>query len=270
MSSGQLYRTSEFAKKSGVSVRTLQFYDKSGVLSPSSRTSSGHRLYGEGDLGKLQHILALKYLGFSLAELKSLRQMEPEEFGTALQAQKQMLLEKRAHLDAVLQAIDRAEKLVPTGGGGPAMADAITNLIEVMQMEQKPSWIADYLTPDELQTMRAIAVEAYSPQALKTLAKQPFAEETGRMYREFRAELARLCAAGADPASPEAQRLAQQLRELNARRAQGDPEIVAGMRKAWAALHALPAEQRPAAYAMSAEEQAFIREASVILYSERG
>ncbi|REE68684.1 DNA-binding transcriptional MerR regulator [Paenibacillus taihuensis] len=269
MSGEQLYRTSEFAKKAGVSVRTLQFYDKSGVLSPSTRTASGHRLYGEEDLSKLQHILALKFLGFSLAELKSLRQMEPEAFGTALQAQKQMLQERRAHLDAVLHAIERAEQLVPSGNG-PAMENAITNLIEVMQMELKPSWVAAYLTPDEQQTMRTLAAESYTPEALKTLAKQPFADETGRMYREFRAELARLCAAGADPGSPEAQRLAQQLKELNARRAQGDPEIVAGMKKAWAALNALPAEQQPALYAMSAEEQAFIREASVILYRGRG
>ncbi|AZN43428.1 MerR family transcriptional regulator [Paenibacillus albus] len=268
MSDEELYRASAFAKKAGVSVRTLQFYDKSGVLSPSSRTASGHRLYREADLASLQHILALKFLGFSLDELKSLRQMEPQQFGDALGAQKQMLLEQRAHLDAVLHAIEKAERLVPSNDG-PALADALTKLIEVMQMELKPSWVAAYLTPEERQTMRQITAESYSPQAKQTLAEQPFANETGRLYRQFREELKRLCEAGADPSSPEAQSLARQLQDLNARRAQGDPEIVAGMKRAWAALNALPAEQQPAMYAMSAEEQAFIRAASVILYSKR-
>ncbi|SEO61015.1 MerR family transcriptional regulator [Paenibacillus sp. OV219] len=268
MNGEQLYRSSAFAKKAGVSVRTLQFYDKSGVLSPSSRTASGHRLYREADLAKLQHILALKFLGFSLAELKSLRQMEPQQFGAALVVQKQMLLERRAHLDAVLHAIEKAEKLVPSNDG-PALADALTNLIEVMHMELKPSWVAAYLTPDERQTMRQIATESYSPQALQTLVKQPFVEETGRLYRQFREELKRLCEAGVDPGSPEAQSLARQLMELNARRSQGDPEITAGMKRAWTALNALPAAQQPAMYAMSTEEQSFIREASMIMYRDR-
>lgn len=61
----KLYHTNEFAKKSSVSVRTLQFYDKKGLLSPSGYTQVGYRLYSEDDLVRLQQILALKYLGFS-------------------------------------------------------------------------------------------------------------------------------------------------------------------------------------------------------------
>ncbi|WP_308636331.1 MerR family transcriptional regulator [Paenibacillus silvisoli] len=60
-----LYRANEFAKKASVSVRTLQYYDKQGVLPPSAYTESGHRLYSDSDLKALQQILALKFLGFS-------------------------------------------------------------------------------------------------------------------------------------------------------------------------------------------------------------
>lgn len=61
--SRQLYQTNEFAKKSSVSVRTLQFYDKKGLLSPSEYTKAGYRLYSDDDLIRLQ-VLAEKAHGF--------------------------------------------------------------------------------------------------------------------------------------------------------------------------------------------------------------
>ena len=50
----------------GVSVRTLRYYDKIGLFSPSSRSDTGYRLYSDGDLGRLQQILLFGELGFSL------------------------------------------------------------------------------------------------------------------------------------------------------------------------------------------------------------
>lgn len=60
------YFISEFAQKASVSVRTLRFYDKVGLLSPTSYTEAGYRLYTDTDFLRLQQILALKFLGFSL------------------------------------------------------------------------------------------------------------------------------------------------------------------------------------------------------------
>ena len=51
---------SQIAKLSGISVRTLQYYDEIGLLKPSSLSESGYRLYDEEALGKLQQILTLK------------------------------------------------------------------------------------------------------------------------------------------------------------------------------------------------------------------
>ncbi len=64
------YFTGQFAQKAAVSVRTLQYYDKVGLLSPSLYTEAGYRLYTDEDLSSLQQILALKFLGFSLEEIK--------------------------------------------------------------------------------------------------------------------------------------------------------------------------------------------------------
>lgn len=61
----------ELAKKMGVTVRTLQYYDKEGFFSPSSVSEGGRRLYTDKDLIKLYQILSLKHLGFSLEDIKN-------------------------------------------------------------------------------------------------------------------------------------------------------------------------------------------------------
>ena len=60
----------EAAKKMGVTVRTLQYYDKEGLLSPSAESEGGRRLYTDKDLVTLHQIISLKSLGFSLDDIK--------------------------------------------------------------------------------------------------------------------------------------------------------------------------------------------------------
>ena len=60
----------EVAKKMGVTVRTLQYYDKEGLLSPSAESEGGRRLYTDKDLITLHQIISLKSLGFSLDDIK--------------------------------------------------------------------------------------------------------------------------------------------------------------------------------------------------------
>ena len=59
------------AKKMGVTVRTLQYYDREGLLSPSAESEGGRRLYTDKDLVQLHQILSLKHLGFSLDAIKN-------------------------------------------------------------------------------------------------------------------------------------------------------------------------------------------------------
>ena len=60
----------ELAKRVGITVRAIQYYDQRGLLPPSQIGSSNQRLYAEGDVELLQRILVLKYLGKSLADIK--------------------------------------------------------------------------------------------------------------------------------------------------------------------------------------------------------
>ena len=61
----------EVAKKMDITVRTLQYYDREGLLSPSSMSEGGRRLYTDKDIVKLHQILSLKHLGFSLDDIKN-------------------------------------------------------------------------------------------------------------------------------------------------------------------------------------------------------
>ncbi|MCC3375112.1 MerR family transcriptional regulator [Cohnella sp. REN36] len=71
--SGQTYwRVGELAKLTGLTIRTLRYYDQIGLFSPSGYSEGGYRLYDRSDLPRLQQILALKELGLTLEETKAI------------------------------------------------------------------------------------------------------------------------------------------------------------------------------------------------------
>ncbi len=105
----RFYTSGEFARQAAVSVRTLRYYDQVGLLSPAERSDAGYRLYSDDDLAALQQILALKLLGFTLAEIRVLRQATRLGLPEVLARQKAMLREKRDHLDRIARGIERME-----------------------------------------------------------------------------------------------------------------------------------------------------------------
>lgn len=67
----QTWKVGELAQLAGLTIRTLRYYDQIGLYSPSGHSNSGHRLYTESDITRLQQILSLKELGLSLDEIKT-------------------------------------------------------------------------------------------------------------------------------------------------------------------------------------------------------
>ncbi len=65
----KLLQIGELAKQTGLSIRTLRYYDEIGLLVPSQRTEAEYRLYSEADIARLQQILSLRQLGFALKEI---------------------------------------------------------------------------------------------------------------------------------------------------------------------------------------------------------
>ena len=75
----RFYTSGQFAAKAHVTLRTIRYYDKQNLLVPSQRTASGARRYTDADLAKLQQILLLKFLGFSLEEIKEMTLASADE-----------------------------------------------------------------------------------------------------------------------------------------------------------------------------------------------
>ena len=67
------YSTGEFMKQANITKKTVRYYDEKNILKPSFVSDSGARYYTEKDLAKLQQILLLKYLGFSLGDIKEMQ-----------------------------------------------------------------------------------------------------------------------------------------------------------------------------------------------------
>lgn len=101
---------SQAAKLSGISVRTLQYYDEIGLLKPSAVTQSGYRLYDDEALQKLQQILFFKELGFPLKEISKILQMPGFDKIAAYKKQRELLLLKRNRTDRLIRLLDRLEK----------------------------------------------------------------------------------------------------------------------------------------------------------------
>ncbi|MGI8647263.1 MAG: MerR family transcriptional regulator [Mycobacteriales bacterium] len=74
---GETWKVGELARLAGLTVRTLHHYDRIGLLRPSNRTPSGHRLYNEADVSQLHRILTLRKLGLPLPDIAELLHGEP-------------------------------------------------------------------------------------------------------------------------------------------------------------------------------------------------
>ena len=144
----------EVAKKMGTTVRTLQYYDKEGLLSPSAESEGGRRLYTDKDLVTLHQILSLKSLGFSLDDIKScLISLEtPTDVATALTEQADSIREKIEQLTDSLTAIEqlKAEVLQMQTVNFKKYADIIVNL----QMKNGSYYLIKRFDDDTLDHIR--------------------------------------------------------------------------------------------------------------------
>ena len=102
----------EVSKLTGVSIRTLQYYDTIGLLPPTEYTQAGYRLYDNTAMERLQQILLFKELEFSLKEIKKIISAPDFDKKKALEQQIELLTIKKEHLEKL---IDFARKIKTTG-----------------------------------------------------------------------------------------------------------------------------------------------------------
>lgn len=145
----------EVAKKMDITVRTMQYYDKEGLLSPSAESEGGRRLYTDKDVVKLHQILSMKHLGFSLDDIKNriISLDTPEEVATALTEQGDIIREKIKGLSNSLLEIEALKKevLQMQQVNFKKYADIIVNL----QMKNQFYWLIKHFDDNTLDDIRS-------------------------------------------------------------------------------------------------------------------
>lgn len=211
------YKASEFARLTGMTVRTLHHYDSLGLLNPSGRTAAGYRLYGERDFSRLQQIVILKFIGFPLNQIKEILDRDSLPLAAALRLQRSILVEKRRQLDLAVEAIEKVERALASGG--EPHWESFANLIEVINMQNNMEWVKKYYTEEQLQSLAA----RWSPEVQEKASR-----EWEELIKEIETSL------GEDPASEKAQALAARWAELIEAFTGGDPGIEQSLRNLYA------------------------------------
>lgn len=204
-----MIRVGELAKRTGISVRTLHHYDDVGLVSPSHRTVSGHRLYGREEVVRLQQVLSLRQLGFPLEEIREL--LSRPDFD----AQRLVL----DHIARLRQRIAAEQELCArleavAAHYTSASADEFIQAIEVMTMFDK------YYTKEQLDTL-AKRREMFGEEKMRE-----FQEEWPRLIASVKEEMQR----GTDPSDPKVQALARRWMELIEAFTGGDPGIAQSLK----------------------------------------
>lgn len=144
----------ELAKKMGTTVRTLQYYDQEGLLSPSSESDGGRRLYTDKDMIQLYQILSLKSLGFSLDDIKNclITLDTPKDVAQVLEQQALSIREKLESLSESLKEIEalRMEVLQMQTVDFKRYSDIIMNL----QMKNEFYWMIKNMDDTTLEYLR--------------------------------------------------------------------------------------------------------------------
>lgn len=144
----------QLAKKMGVSVRTLQYYDKEGFFSPSSVSEGGRRLYTDKDLIKLYQILSLKHLGFSLEAIKNriISLDTPADVADALAEQAAVIKNEIQNLSQAYDEIKmlREEVLQMQSVDFKKYADILANI----QIKNEFYWLIKYFDEPMLDHIR--------------------------------------------------------------------------------------------------------------------
>jgi len=197
MQKKELMSVGELAKKMDITVRTLQYYDKEDLLKPSEKSEGGRRLYTNKDMVKLHQILSMKFLGFSLDDIKNrlISLDTPKEVASVLSEQAQIIKREIANLTEALSAIevlkDEVEQMQTVD------FNKYADIIKFLQQKNENYWI----------------VRVFDD-TLMTHIRNRFTEESGnRIFGEWQRlcdETARLKVEGETPESEKGQKIARE------------------------------------------------------------
>lgn len=215
MEKQEAMRVGELARRTGLTVRTLHHYDRIGLLKPSQHTEAGYRLYTPADVARLQQVVSLRQLGFSLEEIRD-------------------CLHRRTYLpmEVVRLHIARLRAQMELQRG---LCERLEALAAHYQAAEKIP------TEDLLRTIRGMTMieSYYTPEQLEYLAKrrEEVGEERMRQaphdWAALSADIAAAVERGADPTGPEGIALARRQNALIEEFTGGDAGIRESLTRLW-------------------------------------
>lgn len=200
-------KVGELARRTGITVRTLRFYDEIGLVQPLGRTSGGHRLYGPREVERLQQVTSLRSLGLPLDEIREML----DDGGVSL------LEVVELHADRLRQQIDATRRIIGrlTDIANALRANGQVDVIELIEMMEAMNMAEKYYSAEQLEWLRERREEVGEERITDVEAEWP------RLMAEVRAKMD----AGVDPADPSAQALMVRWRGLVAEFTGGNPGI---------------------------------------------
>lgn len=231
---GTTYRVQQFAELAGVTVRALHHYDRLALLKPR-RTDAGYRVYSAPDLDRLERIVALKFLGLPLKEIKTLLDRDTRSLPAVLRSQRRALEEKRRRLDVAIEAIRHAEQTVHASGTPDA--SVIRRIIEVIEMQENTEYFRQFYSDDAW-------AELEKRRAEMTPEMRQRAEDGTRRWMELFHDVEAAMTANEDPSGPRAQELGRRWQSLVHEFTQGHQGITEGLKKVWANTDQWPSQMQ--------------------------
>lgn len=217
------FRIQEFAKLAGVTVRALRHYDRLKLLSPAHRSQRGYRLYCREDLGRLERILVLRFVGLSLREIAALLNTPvgdgAERLTITLARQRAALSERRDSIDRVLRTIEHAQMRAQD----PAEPEwqLFQTILKEIHMQDATDWREKYYNPKAFEKLR-LHRAAMTPEQWA---------DAGARWRALLADVQTALDRAVPPDSAEGRALVARWIRLGDEFTLGDPEIAEGYRR---------------------------------------
>jgi DNA-binding transcriptional MerR regulator len=209
------WKVGQLAKRTGLSVRTLHYYDEIGLLSPSHHTASGHRVYTSSDVARLQQIVSLRHLGFTLGGIRECLD------GTEFSPRRVIGLHVarlEEHIEAQRRLCERLKTIAASLDAAESVsAETFIRTIEEMTRMER------YYTQEQLDTLQERRKQVGEERIREVEAAWP------ALMAEVRAEMDR----GTDPKSERVRGLAKRWMSLVEEFTGGDPGIAASAKNMW-------------------------------------
>lgn len=232
MNSEKLFTVGELAKRCGVTVRTLQFYDQNGLLTPSRYSEGGRRLYGIDDLLRLQQILFYKGFGFPLEDIRDrlMNIQSSHDFASVLMQQRKVVEKQIEYLAETMSLMDKTiDEINQEGSISMEMAVAILSL---MKQDNFLAFVMKNFEHDQIVKLMN--------KAELNLDEDPISG----VWKKLFIRLKNLYETNADPYGEDGRQIAKDWWDMVMELTGGDAELIAAMIKTGVNMDDCPEESR--------------------------